>query len=178
MSTTLAPALDFPAIWAQAVPLPIFVAHSSPEHRPLWESIGRLHLPSEESLALDLPPGTRLLVLAADWCGDAVNVIPALDNWAAKKGIHLRVIERDEWPEVMDRYLTDGSRSIPIVILLDAEGHEIGHWGPRPTALQAWAMTHRDMEKGERYKQIRRWYAQDRGASTIREVVAAVRGEG
>ena len=45
-------------------------------------------------------------------------------------GLELRVILRDANPEVMDQYLTNGSRSIPIVIALDENFQEMGHWGP------------------------------------------------
>ncbi len=173
MSTlTTLPALDFAPIWEQALGYDAFVAAASEDHRPLWEAIGRTHQPSAESLALRLPEGAKLLVIAADWCGDAVNVIPALHNWAVATGVELRIIERDLWPYVMDRYLTGEARAIPIVISLDKDGHEIGHWGPRPSEIQAWDIAHRrTMEKAERYKEVRRWYARDRGASTIREVV-------
>jgi hypothetical protein len=93
-------------------------------------------------------------------------------------GLSLRILQRDENPELMDRYLTNGSRSIPIVIALDEEFNELGHWGPRPTELQAWVMANKDtMPKPERYKEVRRWYARDRGETTIREV-AAVLGVG
>jgi len=75
---------------------------------------------------------------------------------------------------VMDRYLTNGSRSIPIVIALNEEFGEVGHWGPRPTELQSWVMTNRQtIPKSELYPQVRRWYARDRGESTLREVLAA-----
>ena len=167
-------ALDLATIWDQAQTLDAFIATASPDHRGLWEAIRRTHTPSGVSLARQLPAGTRILVIAADWCGDAVNTVPALANWAAAKGIELRLLDRDSWPEVMDRYLTGTSRAIPIVILLDAEGHEIGHWGPRPVALQEWVVAHlASMTKEERYKETRRWYARDRGETTIREVVAA-----
>ena len=74
----------------------------------------------------------------------------------------------------MDRYLTNGARAIPIVIALDAEFRELGHWGPRPTELQAWVMANKgSIPKSELYPQIRRWYARDRGQSTLREVLAA-----
>lgn len=36
--------------------------------------------------------------------------------------LELRVLRRDEHPEIMDEYLTNGSRSIPVVIVLDREG--------------------------------------------------------
>ena len=177
-TVTPLPPLDLAPVWEQALRYETFVAAASEDHRPLWEAIGRTHLPSPESLALRLPEGAKLLVIAADWCGDAVNVIPALHNWAVQVGTELRVIERDLWPWVMDRYLTGEARAIPIVIVLDRDGHELGHWGPRPAEIQAWDIAHRrTMEKAERYKEVRRWYARDRGASTIREVVESVRSE-
>lgn len=167
-------ALDLATVWDQAQTLDAFIAAASPDHRGLWEAIRRTHLPSDIALARRLPAGTRILVIAADWCGDAVNTVPALANWAAAKGTELRLIDRDSWPEVMDHYLTGTARAIPIVILLDAEGREIGHWGPRPVALQEWVVAHMgSMTKEERYKETRRWYARDRGETTIREVVAA-----
>jgi hypothetical protein len=93
-------------------------------------------------------------------------------------GISLRIIRRDEHPEVMNRYLTRGARSIPIVIVLDREFRELGHWGPRPAELQAWVMAHKDtMPKEERYKEVRRWYARDRGETTLREVLGVMAHE-
>ena len=72
----------------------------------------------------------------------------------------------------MDRYLTNGSRSIPIVIVLDESFRELGHWGPRPGELQAWVMENRPVvPKAELYPQIRQWYARDRGETTLREVL-------
>ena len=86
--------------------------------------------------------------------------------------MELRVILRDQNPEVMDRYLTNGARSIPVVIALDESYREIGHWGPRPTELQAWVMANRGtMPKSELYPQVRKWYARDRGETTLREVL-------
>jgi Thioredoxin len=89
-------------------------------------------------------------------------------------GLELRVILRDANPDVMNRYLTNGSRSIPIVIALDEQFQEIGHWGPRPTQLQAWVMANRGTTpKAELYPQVRKWYARDRGETTVREVLEA-----
>jgi hypothetical protein len=89
-------------------------------------------------------------------------------------GLELRVILRDENPELMDQYLTNGSRSIPIVIALDESFKEVGHWGPRPTQLQAWVMANRGTTpKDELYPQVRKWYARDRGETTLREVLEA-----
>jgi len=173
---------DFASLWEQALPFDEFVAASAEEHRGLWEGVHRLARIPEWAETV-LPPGDvrHLLVLAEDWCGDASNTVPVLARWAERvDGLSLRILRRDEHPAVMDRYLTNGSRSIPMVIALDEGFNELGHWGPRPRELQAWVMANRNtMDKAERYKEVRRWYARDRGETTIREVseVMGVRSE-
>jgi hypothetical protein len=165
---------DLEALWQQALPYDRFVAEGD-NHRGLWEGIYRLvRLP--EWVHQAVPQGTcrRLLVIAEDWCGDASSTVPILARFAdAVPGMSLRVLRRDEHPELMDRYLTNGSRSIPIVIVLDESFLELGHWGPRPAVLQAWVLANRPLvPKAELYPQIRKWYARDRGETTLREVLA------
>lgn len=165
--------LDFRALWAKALTYQEFVAAST-EHRGLWEGIYRIAPLPDWSAGLDLSASPRrLLVLAEDWCGDASNTIPYLQKFVERvPGLELRVLRRDEHPEVMDRYLTNGSRSIPIVIALDEEFGEVGHWGPRPWELQEWVMTNRAaIPKADLYPMVRRWYARDRGESTLRGVL-------
>lgn len=167
--------VGFRELWEVALPYERFVA-ASEQHRGLWEGIYRLMRVPEWAFQA-VPPGTRrrLLVIAEDWCGDASSTIPAVARFAdVVPGMELRVLRRDEHPELMDRYLTDGARAIPIVIVLDETWRELGHWGPRPAALQAFVMENRPLvPKAELYPQVRRWYARDRGETTLREVLAA-----
>jgi hypothetical protein len=163
---------DFKSLWESASPFETFVAADS-AHHALWDGIYRLARLPEWAAGVVVPRPTRLRVLAEDWCGDAVNTVPILARFAqAVPGLELRILGRDANPEVMDRYLTNGSRSIPIVIALDEEFRELGHWGPRPTVLQGWVMANRAaMPKSELYPQVRQWYARDRGETTLREVL-------
>jgi hypothetical protein len=72
----------------------------------------------------------------------------------------------------MDAHLTGTSRSIPIAIAYDDAFAEQGWWGPRPTALQTWVLGEgQALEKAERYRHVRTWYARDRGRTTVDEVV-------
>ena len=163
---------DFRALWDSAQSFEAFVA-ASDHHRPLWEGIYRIaRLPAWTAEAA-LPGMRYLLAIAEDWCGDAVNTVPILAKLAdATPGLELRIILRDPNPEVMDRYLTNGGRSIPIVIVLDEEFREVGHWGPRPAELQGWVMANRSsLPKVELYPKVRTWYARDRGEATVREVL-------
>ncbi len=164
---------EFKALWDKALTFDAFLAAST-EHKGLWQGIYTIaRVPVWAVAAVPAGVERKLLVIAEDWCGDASSTVPVLARFAATTpGLELRVILRDENPELMDRYLTNGSRSIPIVIALDEEYRELGHWGPRPRELQAWVMEHRlTVPKTELYPQVRQWYARDRGETTLREVL-------
>lgn len=144
----------------------------------LWRSIARrapLHEGALGRIAA-VEGRWRLLVLADDWCGDAVNTLPVIARLAeAAPNLELRVRGREEIPAIMDDHLTGGARSIPVAVLLDGDGRERGWWGPRPRPLQEWFQeVGRHMDKVERYLELRRWYALDRGRTTSEEIAQLV----
>lgn len=173
-TTTRTPAtLDFAGLWRQALTFEDFV-RTATENCQLWEGVyATTKIPAWAVERAEAEGPMRFLVLAEDWCGDAANTVPVVAKLAlATPTVELRILKRDEHAEVMDRYLTNGARSIPIVIALGADFRELGHWGPRPVELQAWVMANKaTIPKSELYPQIRRWYARDRGETTLREVL-------
>ena len=78
----------------------------------------------------------RVLILAADWCGDVVRNVPVVFRALETAGIPTEVLILEENFDVMDQFLTMGGRSVPVVIFTDAEGHVLGKWGPRPAHVQ------------------------------------------
>ena len=167
--------LDFEKLWNEAFTFDAFVAACKAEHCGLWQGVYNLARIPDWATAASTGAKRKLLVIAEDWCGDASNTVPIIAKLTDQSpGLELRIIMRDTNPEVMDQYLTNGSRSIPIVIALDEAFHEIGHWGPRPAELQAWVMANRGtIPKAELYPQVRKWYARDRGETTLKEVLEA-----
>jgi hypothetical protein len=151
-------------------------AAAAQKNQELWQSFYRLARVPEGVAArvAELPGRWHLLVLSEDWCGDAVNTVPLIAKLAdGAPNVELRVLARDANPDLMDAHLTSGTRSIPVVIVLDEEFAEHGWWGPRPGPLQQWFLTEaRELPKAERYPRIRQWYARDRGLTTLEEVVA------
>lgn len=145
------------------------------KNRDLWRAVWeRVRLPVElVEEARRIPGRWHLLALSEDWCGDAVNTLPVVARFAeAVPGLELRVVGRDDNPDLMDAHLTDGrARSIPVVIVLDEDFREIGWWGPRPAELQAWVLDHLDLPSAERYREVRRWYARDRGRTALLELM-------
>lgn len=109
------------------------------------------------------------LVMTEGWCGDAAQNVPAIETLAAVSGnIETRYILRDENPELMDRFLTRGTRSIPKVIVLDRETRVVlGTWGPRPAAAQDLfdRLKAEGVDKPIILEELQRWYNADKGRS-------------
>lgn len=119
------------------------------------------------------------LVLTEGWCGDAAHALPVMQALAAlNPNIRLRILLRDENPELMDRYLTNGvSRSIPKLIALDTgTGGELFSWGPRPMALQEsfYGMRSEGLPFDMIKEELQRWYNKDRTETTQRELATLV----
>ena len=161
--------------FASAESLPDFVTRTHANHDLWLGALKRAALtPAHAERAAALPGAWNVLVLVEDWCGDAVNSVPYLHRLAeAAPGVTLRVLERDRNLDLMDSHLTNGARAIPLAIVYDEHFRERGHWGSRPEALQRWVVTHGlAMEKDARYKQVRTWYARDKGVTTVDEVLS------
>ncbi len=158
----------------RAVPFEDFLA-STVENADLWRMTAKRAVVDTETAAraVDLPGRWNILVIADDWCGDAVNTVPFIARLAdLTPGWEMRVLGREADPELMDHHLTNGSRSIPVAILLDEKFTECGWWGPRPAELQEWVLgPGKEMPKDERYREVRRWYARDRGHTTLDELL-------
>ncbi|MDT8435874.1 MAG: thioredoxin family protein [Gemmatimonadota bacterium] len=163
--------------WGRALPWERYLEDEVREHAELWRGVWERATSPDDQLARLAAIGGRwrLLVLSEDWCGDASNTVPVLARFALDAPqLEIRILKRDANLELMDRYLTNGSRSIPLAIVLDPEGTPVARWGPRPAELQELVISQK--RAGERpvdeiYKDTRRWYAKDHGRTTIRELV-------
>lgn len=118
------------------------------------------------------------LVIAEWWCGDVAQNLPAIHQMAlAAPAVELRIVLRDENPDLMNQYLTNGSRSIPILICLDAKSlRPLGHWGPRPAPAQQILLDFKADPRGRDthafHQELHLWYARDKNATIQRELIA------
>lgn len=179
--TTTHVVLDAPdrqADWAAGVSFEAFL-DAAEQYVDLWRgTFARLTVPDDLLARVSAIPGTwQLLVISADWCIDAISTVSAVARLAdAAPTLELRTLDRDEHLDLMDEHLTDGrARSIPVILLLDGEGQERGWWGPRPADLQRWFTAEgKAMPSEQRYRELRKWYARDRGVTTMREIVEMI----
>ncbi len=119
-----------------------------------------------------------ILVITEGWCGDAAQTVPVA-NWLAEGSprIDLRLVLRDEHPELMSHFLTDGASSIPVFIFLDPESLEVlGRWGPRPAPAQEIAMAQKfhpapKPDYDTYQKVLHTWYARDKTETTQGELL-------
>lgn len=151
------------------------------DKRDIWESnLRRAAVGEAEARRLDdLPGPRRVLVLVEDWCGDAARSVPVII--AALKDrpdVELRLLDTDDHPELLDEHLTHGGRAIPLALVADGEGRPLGLWGPRPAPLQALLRQQKAEQgpptaetKGSWYAPIMAWYAQDKGVTTLQELL-------
>lgn len=85
----------------------------------------------------------------------------------------MRMLLRDENPELMDAHLFRGTKSIPILIRLNQNFELLGQWGPRPAMGQAFIEQAKregsDMNAAK--EQLHLWYARDKGRAIAAELL-------
>lgn len=117
------------------------------------------------------------VVITEPWCGDAAHIVPILYLMSALNDqVHFELQLRDSESEI-DQYLTNGSKSIPILIVRDEAGNDLFHWGPRPKEGQEMyldlAARKADFETIK--SAIQNYYNADKSLSTQQEVAALLK---
>lgn len=118
------------------------------------------------------------LVISEPWCGDAAQNLPFLNKFSElSKNVELKIVLRDENLELMDQFLTNGSQSIPILIVLDDNNNVLKTWGPRSKAATKLVRDYKE-EHGaidDAFKEILQvWYNNDKGVSIVEDLVESL----
>jgi len=115
------------------------------------------------------------LVISEGWCGDAAQITPVFNKIAqVSENISLKTVFRDENEALMDLFLTNGSRSIPKLILLDENNEVVNTWGPRPSIATKLVSDYKDQHgklDAEFKKNLQIWYNKDKGQTTQKDIV-------
>ncbi|MBN3583589.1 thioredoxin family protein [Algoriphagus aestuarii] len=136
--------------------------------------------PEMEALIKSIQEPQIWVVITEAWCGDASQSIPYLAKLAEINPlIDLKLIFRDEHPEVMDQYLTEGARSIPKLIALSKDlSEELFTWGPRPKFLQdrlkAYKLDPQGLSSKEFSEGTYLWYAKDKNQAIEKELMEVI----
>lgn len=118
------------------------------------------------------------IVITEPWCGDAAHIVPFLARLAELNSLVTIDFQlRDSAPFLIDNYLTNGGKSIPILVIRDEAGNDLAVWGPRPKACQIVfdELKAKQAEMNELKTALQHWYNEDKGVSLQTELLALIK---
>lgn len=120
--------------------------------------------------------GMHWWLITEAWCGDSAQNLPIIAALARAAGISLRVVLRDENEAIINQYLTNGTKSIPILAAFNAADEPLFRWGPRPAGAQSLMTEWKANPQGRDFEafelEMHQWYTKDKGAQTQDELMA------
>ena len=116
------------------------------------------------------------LVIVESWCGDAAHILPVLNKIAELNDfIDLKIVLRDENPELMDAFLTNGARSVPKLIVLDDNYSDVlCTYGPRPSEATNFVSRYKSKYGSltpEFKEDLQHWYNTDKGQNVLEDII-------
>ena len=120
------------------------------------------------------------LVLSEGWCGDAAQIVPVIHKLAeVTDKVELKIALRDDNDALMQHFLTNGTRAIPKLVIIDAETLAIiADWGPRPepakNIIVDYKATHGVVDDTAKTA-LQKWYLNDKGISIQNEILALMK---
>jgi thiol-disulfide isomerase/thioredoxin len=116
------------------------------------------------------------LVISESWCGDGAHIIPVINKLSElSRGINFRIVLRDENPELMDTFLTEGNRAIPKLIMIDNKsGDIIQTYGPRPSEATAYVnrFKYKYGKLTSDFKEdLQHWYNNNKGLNIMEDII-------
>lgn len=116
------------------------------------------------------------LVLTESWCGDAAQTLPVINKFSEVNAkIDLKVVLRDENDDLMNQFLTNGSKSIPKLIVIEKSTNKVvSSWGPRSkkaSKLVADYKTKHGKIDADFKKELQYWYNEDKGESIEKDMM-------
>ncbi|MEO0312254.1 MAG: hypothetical protein RIQ89_1911 [Bacteroidota bacterium] len=117
----------------------------------------------------------KWLVITEGWCGDSSQILPVINKIAIYFNIELRIVLRDQNLDLMDQYLTNGTRGIPkLLIMDDTPNLVIAQYGPRPALAQdlinQLKQVHGVIDKQKMQEQLHAWYASNKTEAIQSEI--------
>lgn len=116
------------------------------------------------------------LLITEGWCGDAAHVLPVMNKMSNEnEHINLKVVLRDENVALMNKFLTNGSMSIPKLVVLDKEDNVVSSWGPRPSIATKMVNDYKEKHgslDADFKKDLQLWYNKNKGVNIQEDLLA------
>ena len=118
----------------------------------------------------------KILIIAEGWCGDASMTVPVVAHFFQGHN-EVKITYRDQ-NDLIDQFLTNGGKSIPIVIILDENNNVINHWGPRPEygniLLAKYKEDPENYTKEQFHNDLQVYYSKNKGQDIIKEILSLI----
>lgn len=142
-----------------------------------WLKTGKLSEEFKSAIQQIFSP-QQWIVITEPWCGDAAHNLPFIELASRENPmISVSYELRDSEPFRIEDYLTNGTKSIPKLIIQDAEGKDLGTWGPRPKDCQElYSRLLAEKADFETSKtELQRWYNSNKGIDIQQELTDLIR---
>ena len=116
----------------------------------------------------------KILIISETWCGDASATVPAVAKFFEGQN-EVRIFLRDLDKTLINQFLTNGTESIPKILILNEDFTVRNSWGPRPKygreLLQKYKDDPENYPKESFYNDLQVYYSRNRGKDAIQEIL-------
>ncbi len=137
-----------------------------------WMKKGEL-LPETIDIIKTIRKPLTWILITEPWCGDAAHSVPFILKMAEQsRTVNLELRLRDSEGSEIERYLTNGAKAIPLLIVRNEFGEDLFTWGPRPdeARLLRQRLTEHGSDPDTVKITLQKWYNVDQGRTLQKEL--------
>jgi hypothetical protein len=120
----------------------------------------------------------KILIISEPWCGDASATIPAVTQFFEAADVEVKIFLKDSDISLIEQFLTNGTQSIPKILILDENFEVKNAWGPRPKfgneLLRKFKENPETYPREEFYNDLQVYYSKNRGKDAIAELLELI----
>lgn len=111
-----------------------YVATGNDAQRQRWQAVYAAAglTAAQRGLVASFTRPMNLLVVSGVWCGDCIEQVPLIQRIAeANDRLAVRVVDRDQHPDLSGRVHINGGNRVPVVLFLSEDFQLCGWFGDR-----------------------------------------------
>jgi len=116
----------------------------------------------------------KWIIITEPWCGDGAPIVPFLIGLTEQNPLIQYDLQfRDQAPFLINSYLTNGTKSIPKLVVRDEAGNDLFTYGPRPQAAQQLVnkLKASNVDYDTLNTEVQHWYNKDKGNELQKELL-------
>lgn len=140
-----------------------------------WFKHGEI-LPEMKTAIEQIKAPQKWVLITEPWCGDAAHSVPFIQMISDLNPlISLEIQLRDSDSEI-EKYLTNGGKSIPILVIRNESNEDLAVWGPRPKDCQVVFQQLKDENADFEAMKValQNWYNHNKGVDIQQELIELI----